>query len=101
MITKEKILHLAQLARLRLNEEEIQKLTEDLNKILNYVEKIQELNLKETDPLINIIDRLPFREDKILDENDIKKIEEIREKIIENFPQKENNYLKVPKILEK
>ena len=101
MITKEKILHLAQLARLQLNEEEIQKLTEDLNKILNYVEKINELNLKEIEPLINIIDELPFREDKILDENDIKKIEEIREKIIENFPQKENNYLKVPKILEK
>jgi aspartyl-tRNA(Asn)/glutamyl-tRNA(Gln) amidotransferase subunit C len=101
MITKEQILHLAELARLKLKDDEIEKLTQDLNKILNYVEKIQELNLKDIEPLTNIIERLPLREDEILSEEERKIIEEIREKIIENFPQKEGNYLKVPKILEK
>jgi aspartyl-tRNA(Asn)/glutamyl-tRNA(Gln) amidotransferase subunit C len=101
MITKEQILHLAELARLKLRDDEIEKLTQDLNKILSYVEKIQELNLKDVEPLTNIIERLPLREDEILSEEERKIIEEIREKIIENFPQKEGNYLKVPKILEK
>jgi aspartyl-tRNA(Asn)/glutamyl-tRNA(Gln) amidotransferase subunit C len=101
MITKEQILHLAELARLKLTDDEIEKLTEDLNKILSYVEKIQELNLKDIEPLTNILERLPLREDEILGEEERKIIEEIREKIIKNFPQKEGSYLKVPKILEK
>jgi len=101
MITNEQILHLAELARLKLTEDEIEKLTKDLNKILNYVEKINELNLKDIEPLTNIIEKLPLREDEVLDEEDIKKIEGINEKIIKNFSQKEGNYLKVPKILEK
>ena len=101
MINREEILHLAELARLKLTDEEIEKLTEDLNKILNYVEKIQELNLKNIEPLTNIIEKLSLRDDEFLSQDDIEKIKEIREKIIENFPQKENSYLKVPKILEK
>jgi len=101
MITKEQILHLAELARLKLNEDEFEKLTEDLNKILSYVEKIRELNLKDVEPLINIIEKLPLREDELLNEEEKRKIEEIREGIIKNFPQREGSYLKVPKILEK
>jgi len=101
MITKEQILHLAELARLKLKDDEIEKLTQDLNKILSYVEKIQELNLKDIEPLTNILERLPLREDEILGEEERKLIEEIREKIIKNFPKKEGSYLKVPKILEK
>jgi aspartyl-tRNA(Asn)/glutamyl-tRNA(Gln) amidotransferase subunit C len=101
MITKEQILHLAELARLKIGDDEIEKLTQDLNKILSYVEKIQELNLKDIEPLTNILERLPLREDEILSEEERKIIEEIREKIIKNFPQKKGSHLKVPKILEK
>jgi aspartyl-tRNA(Asn)/glutamyl-tRNA(Gln) amidotransferase subunit C len=96
MITKEQIEHLAKLARLKLNEEEIKSLTEDLNKILNYVKKIEELNLNNFETLTNIIEKLELRNDEPLDNN-----KEEREKILANFPRKENNYLKVPKILEK
>lgn len=93
MINKEKIYHLAKLARLKLTEDEVQNLTQDLNKILAYVEKINELKLDDFYPLINILEKLPFRKDETK-END-------NQVIIKNFPEKENNYLKVPKILEK
>lgn len=96
MISKEEIRHLAKLARLQLNEEEIESLTEDLNKILEYVGKINELNLESFPPLTNILDNLSLRRDEIK-ESDF----EIIQKILDNFPDKENNYLKVPKILEK
>lgn len=93
MINKEKIYHLAKLARLKLTEDELQRLTQDLNKILDFVEKINELNLENFSPLTNILEKLPFRKDEIKESDN--------QEIIKNFPEKEKNYLKVPKILEK
>lgn len=93
MIDKEKIKHLAHLSRLTLNEKEIEKLSQDLKKILDYVEKIKKINLENVEPLINITENLEMREDK--------EIPQDSKDIISNFPEKENNYLKVPKILEK
>jgi aspartyl-tRNA(Asn)/glutamyl-tRNA(Gln) amidotransferase subunit C len=90
---KEKIENLIKLARLELTEEEKEKFSNDLNKILSYVEKIQSLDL-DVEPLISSgLWMNDFREDEIfLDQ-------EIVEKIIENFPDKEGRYLKVPKVL--
>jgi aspartyl-tRNA(Asn)/glutamyl-tRNA(Gln) amidotransferase subunit C len=93
MITKEQIEHLAKLARLKLSEDEIEKLSQDLTKILAYVEKINELNLENIEPLTNILEKLDLREDEPESKDN--------SAIINNFPEKEDNYLKVPKILEK
>ncbi len=101
MINKEQVLYLSKLTRIQLKDDEIEKLIQDLNKILNYVEKIQELDLENIEPLVNIVEKLPLRKDNILSEEEIEELNEIRERIIKNFPQKEENYLKVPKILEK
>jgi aspartyl-tRNA(Asn)/glutamyl-tRNA(Gln) amidotransferase subunit C len=90
---KEKIENLIKLARLELTEEEKEKFSNDLNKILSYVEKIQSLDL-DVEPLISSgLWMNDFREDEIFLDQDIV------EKIIENFPDKEGRYLKVPKVL--
>lgn len=91
MIDKEKIKHLALLARLNLSEEEIERLTSHLKRILEYVEKINELNL-DNEPLINLMEKQDLREDEVEES-------ENKNKIINNFPQKDGNYLRVPKIL--
>ncbi len=92
--------HLANLARLNLNENEKKKLTEDLKKILDYVSEIQQVMI-ETDPLISIFDKVNLREDK----PNIHEIHEIHETINlikENFPSvDEEGYLEVPKVIEK
>lgn len=93
MITKDQIKHLGKLARLKLNKKEIGDLFKDINKILAYVEKINELNLEKSQPMMNLISKLKMRKD-------IKK-ESPNELIINNFPQKEKDYLKVPKIIKK
>jgi aspartyl-tRNA(Asn)/glutamyl-tRNA(Gln) amidotransferase subunit C len=93
MITKNQIEHLAKLARLKLSEVEVENLSKDLTEILTYVEKINEINLENVEPLTNILEKLDLREDNHrLTDNSL---------IIENFPEKEDDYLKVPKILEK
>jgi len=93
MITKNQIEHLAKLARLKLSEDEIEKISQDLTKILAYVEKINELDLGNIELLTNILEKLDLREDKPEPKDN--------SLIINNFPEKEDNYLKVPKILEK
>jgi len=89
---EKKIENLINLAKLEIKEKE--KLSEELNKIIEYVKKIQVLDLKDIEPLISSgLWFNDFREDEVfLDEK-------IRERILENFPAKEGRYLKVPKVL--
>lgn len=107
MIDKKDIIHLAKLAKLKLTDTEIEELEKDLSKILKYIEKIDELDLKDIEPMSNLISKLETREDIELNlENDKKSdlknvLGLIRKRIIENFSDKEDNYLKVPKIIEK
>lgn len=96
MIDREKIKYLAKLAYLDLNDDEIDSLTLDISKILSYVSKIDELKfLSELESMTNVIEKIELREDEI------SMIDFSYEQIIKNFPEKENNYLKVPKILDK
>lgn len=99
MITKDQVKHLAELAKLNLDEKEIESLTQDLNKILNYVEKINELDLSNVEPLVSILEKLNLRDDKVFESDSLEP--NSLNLIKENFPQKQDNYLKVPKILEK
>lgn len=90
---KEKIEHLAKLAKIELTEEEKESLVNDLNRILEYVKQITDLNL-ENEPLISAgLWQNDFREDEVfIDEN-------VRQEIIKNFPEKEGNYLRIPPVL--
>jgi aspartyl-tRNA(Asn)/glutamyl-tRNA(Gln) amidotransferase subunit C len=92
MLDKEKLKHYAFLARLTLSEEELETFSLQLQKVLDYVSKINELDLTDFEPLTNLLPSLPLREDKPEESKN-------REDIINNFPDKEGNYLKVPKIL--
>lgn len=92
MLDKEKLKHYAFLARLTLSEEELETFSLQLQKILDYVSKINELDLTDFEPLTNLLPSLPLREDNPQESFN-------REHIIKNFPDKEGNYLKVPKIL--
>jgi aspartyl-tRNA(Asn)/glutamyl-tRNA(Gln) amidotransferase subunit C len=56
MIDREQVLHVARLARLRLTEEEIGRMTGDLSSILDHIEKIGELDLEGVDPTSHVIE---------------------------------------------
>ncbi|MCS7200885.1 MAG: Asp-tRNA(Asn)/Glu-tRNA(Gln) amidotransferase subunit GatC [Patescibacteria group bacterium] len=96
MIERKQIEHLAHLARVNITENEIEGLTKDINEILEYVSKINELDiLDKFDPFVSIIDNNFLREDRQTED------ENLIEEILANFPQREDHYLRVPKILEK
>lgn len=93
-ITMDTIEHIADLARLNLTEEEKSKLIFDMEKIISYMDKLNELDTSKVKPTDHVIVmRNVFREDVV-------KPSYPREKILENAPSKEDGFFKVPKVVE-
>ena len=69
-------------------------MAKDLSSIFKFIEQLNELNTDKTEPLSSILNEpLRSREDVV---NDGK----IREKILENSPQKNEEFFVVPKVIE-
>ena len=94
MISKKEVEHIAKLARLGLSEKEIKKFRKELSSILDYVEKLKEVDLTDVEPTFHAlkIENI-LREDKIKEED----IETIK-KLIEAFPEKKDTFLKVKSV---
>lgn len=92
MITKQEVLHLASLARIKLLPNEAEDFAKEIDSILDYVGQIKEVSgdLKKEKPLLRNV----MRDDIV-----VHKPGEFSEKILSNAPQREGNYFKVKKIL--
>jgi aspartyl-tRNA(Asn)/glutamyl-tRNA(Gln) amidotransferase subunit C len=55
MIDREQVLHVARLARLKLTDEEVERMANELSGILEHVEHISELNLEDVEPTSHVI----------------------------------------------
>jgi aspartyl-tRNA(Asn)/glutamyl-tRNA(Gln) amidotransferase subunit C len=90
-ITKEQIKHLAHLSRLELNDNELDSMQGDMEKILEFVAKIDELELTCVEPLTQMSGRVDvMRTDEAL--NMITK-----EQALKNAPDANSDYFRVPK----
>ena len=93
-IDKNKIKHISKLARISVDEKKIDGLAKDLSSIFKFIEQLNEINTDKIVPLSSIINEpLRLRKDEI---NDGK----IREKILENSPEKNEEFFVVPKVIE-
>ena len=93
-IDKDKIKHVSKLARISVDEKKIDGLTKDLSSIFKFIEQLDELNTDKVEPLSSILNEpLRSRKDKI---NDGK----IRDKILKNSPNKNEEFFVVPKVIE-
>jgi len=64
MIDREQVLHVARLARLRLTDDEVERMSRELSGILDHIEKINELDLDDVEPTSHVIQvENAFRED--------------------------------------
>ena len=84
---------IAQLARLKLKDEEKEKFLGQLNQILEYVEKLNELNTEGIEPLSHSMDLINVMRE------DIEKPSLPREKALENAPSKDEEFFRVPKVV--
>jgi aspartyl-tRNA(Asn)/glutamyl-tRNA(Gln) amidotransferase subunit C len=55
MIDREQVLHVARLARLRLSDEEVERMASELSGILEHVEHINELDLENVEPTSHVV----------------------------------------------
>lgn len=93
-ITEDEVKHIALLARLELKNEEIAQYTKQLNDILIYMEKLNQVDTKNVEPLSH-----PFFTSTVFRE-DVVRQSLPQEKAIENAPQRAKGFFKVPKIIE-
>lgn len=92
-ITLEEVKKLASLARLKVSEEEAEKLQTELGAILNYVGQINTL-LTDTNISPEFAVSNVFREDENAASSD-----DVRNLLIENAPDSQDGYIKVKKIM--
>jgi len=92
-ITPEEILHVADLARLRLSPVEVEAMTRQLGDILSYVAKLNELDTEGITPTTHAISIVnAFREDEVKPSLD-------REKTLANGPQQNGESFVVPRVI--
>lgn len=96
MISKEQIDHIAKLARIKLTEKEEGKFANDLSSILEYIDKLNEVDTENIKP----IQQITGLETVVRKDEAEKKNAEVASKILEQAPDRKDNYFKVPKILE-
>lgn len=92
-LSKEEVLHVAELARISLTEEEIKKYQVELKKLLNDVEKINEVKGYDDEILIaSWSENTTPREDKVGEMLNPKEV-------LENAPRHSGNYIEVPVVI--
>ena len=88
------IKHISKLSRISVDKQKAEKLAEDLNSIFKFIEKLNELKTDNVEPLTSISETtLKLRNDEVQSRN-------IKDQIIRNSPQDNEDYFVVPKVIE-
>ena len=93
-IDKDTVKHISKLARISLDENKVESLSKDLTAIMKFIESLNKLNTDKTTPLTSIINAsLKSRKDEVKDGK-------IRDQILKNSPEKNDEFFVVPKVIE-
>ncbi len=86
--------HISKLSRISIDDNKAKKLSDDLNSIFKFIEKLEELDTEKIEPLTSIAEtNLKLRKDEIKSKN-------IREDILKNSPEDSKDFFVVPKVVE-
>jgi aspartyl-tRNA(Asn)/glutamyl-tRNA(Gln) amidotransferase subunit C len=92
-VTVNDVEHIAHLAKLEFSEDEKEKLTHQMNEILQHMEKLNELDTSKIEPLSQVVEtENVFREDVV-------KPSIPTEEALKNAPDKTDEHFKVPKVI--
>ena len=93
-IDKDTVKHISKLARISLDDNKVESLSKDLTSIMKFIENLNKLNTDKTTPLTSIINAsLKSRKDEVKDGK-------IRDQILKNSPEKNDEFFVVPKVIE-
>lgn len=93
-ISKDMVKHISMLSRLELKNEEIELYQDQLSRILDYIEKLNEVDTSEIEPTSHVLSiNNVFRDDK-------KNITLSRDEALRNAPDGTDKFFRVPKIID-
>ncbi len=94
------IKHIAKLARIKLTEKEEEKFGKDLSSVLDFINRLNEVDTTGVEPAYQITGLVnSYRDDESGPE--FKATEILKKKLVDQAPQKENGFIKVKSILNK
>lgn len=94
-ITEEIVDHIAHLARLKFEGEAKVAITQDMENIINFMEKLSEVDTENVEPLIFMSNEI-----NVLRE-DVPQTTITHEEALKNAPKKDSDYFRIPKVLDK
>lgn len=93
-VDKETVQKIARLSRIAISDEEADAMVPELNSILDWVEQLSQVDVSGVEPTTAVIpNTLRLREDKVSDGD-------VRDKILQNAPAREDVFFGVPKVIE-
>jgi aspartyl-tRNA(Asn)/glutamyl-tRNA(Gln) amidotransferase subunit C len=88
------IKHISKLSRISVDDAKADKLAGDLNSIFDFIEKLNELNTDNVEPLTSVAETtLKLRTDEVKSKN-------IRDQILKNSPDENEDFFVVPRVVE-
>ena len=88
------IKHISKLSRISVDDAKADKLAGDLISIFNFIEKLNELNTDNVEPLTSVAETtLKLRADEVKSKN-------IRDQILKNSPEENEDFFVVPRVVE-
>ena len=88
------IKHISKLSRISVDDKKAEKLACYLNSIFEFIEKLNKLDTKDIEPLTSVAETtLKFRNDEV-------KSKDIRDQILKNSPDENEDFFVVPKVVE-
>jgi len=94
-IDKDTVEKIAHLARLEFDEKEKVQIINDMNNMLTFVNKLNEVDTSNVEPLIYMSDEV-----NVLREDEMKQ-DITQDEALKNAPKKDSDYFKVPKVIDK
>ena len=92
-VSKEEILHIAKLADLKINENEIDEYAKNLEDILDFVKVLNSVDTDKVEESIGTLNNVNvFRKDEVKEFED-------KDALLQNAPEKESNMFKIPKVI--
>lgn len=92
-VTKKDVEKIAELARLKFTDKELENFTPQMNEILSYMDKLNELDTENVNPLSHPVEQTNvFRDDEL-------KPSISTENALKNAPSKDEHHFKVPKVI--
>ncbi len=93
-ISREEVEHVARLARLALSEDELARMEHELSGILGYIDQLRGLDTRDVEPTSHAIPMVNvMRQDEVRPSYPV-------EAMLQNAPEREGDFVRVPKIIE-